>query len=189
VKFCDIWHDITDANDEEAYQILQGKLQPFMVNWLIEEQEKRKVRAPKALVSQIDGVTSETLGHNIETAIGEKPRQVGEKPNGDYIVECRDQKQLQKLMAMNGKKLRGGKYMRIQKLEQHLSTPETFEFIGRKLETRDKVDSCLRTHPGGGYNKAQREVRGGGARTPQQVPGLTHRPEIIHPELRPTLRG
>jgi hypothetical protein len=140
VKFCDIWHDITDANDEEAYQILQGKLQPFMVNWLIEEQEKRKVRAPKALVSQIDGVTSETLGHNIETAVGEKPRQVGEKPNGDYIVECRDQKQLQKLMAMNGKKLRGGKYMRIQKLEQHLSTPETFEFIGRKLETRDKVD-------------------------------------------------
>ena len=54
VTFCDIWHDITDANDEEAYQILQGKLQPFMVNWLIEEQEKRKVRAPKALVSQID---------------------------------------------------------------------------------------------------------------------------------------
>jgi hypothetical protein len=39
--------------------------------------------------------------------------------------------------------------MRIQILEQHLSTPETFEFIGQKLETRDKVDSCLRTHPGG----------------------------------------
>ncbi len=39
-SFCEIWHDMPESNEVEAYQILLAKLPTFVTSWVVEEQEK-----------------------------------------------------------------------------------------------------------------------------------------------------
>ena len=87
VKFMDIWDDVPGAGDEEAYQILVAKIPSFALQWVIEEQEKRKARTPKANIGPLQGVTPAELETSLEAWTGNRPRYTKETTPGNFTVE------------------------------------------------------------------------------------------------------
>jgi hypothetical protein len=170
VKFMDIWHDVPGANDEEAYQTVTSKLPPFIMTWVVEEQEKRKHRTPKVAIGPFQDVTPQDVLHTVQQWVGTKPRGIMAKGEGMYVIELGSETQQQALLALNGKKIRGGNEMKVQKMDQHLTVVELFDHVERKLIVRDKVGTSNRWGSQWGTTQRQRASSSDRAEEPEETP-------------------
>ena len=170
VKFMDIWHDVPGANDEEAYQTVISKLPPFIMTWVVEEQEKRKHGTPKEAIGPFQGVTPQDVLHTVQQWVGTKPRGIVAKGEGMYVIELGSETQQQAILALNGKKIRGGNEMKVQKMDQHLTVVELFDHVERKLIVRDKVGTSNRWGSQWGTTQRQRASSSDRAEEPEEMP-------------------
>ena len=140
VKFLDVWGDIDEASPEEAYQMFMGKMPQFIGNWVIEEQERRRRKAPKILVSPVIAAAQQ-IRDNMEEMAGDIPRKVTDKGAGLWLIEFADEEPIHKMLELNGKKLRGGSVLKVVRLEEKLTVEEAMIEIERKFSVREKQDS------------------------------------------------
>ena len=85
VKFMDIWSDIPDASAEETYQMMIGKMPQFICNWIIEEQEKRRKKAPKVMISPIVA-SLVRMRESLYDLARERPREIVDRGQGACLM-------------------------------------------------------------------------------------------------------
>jgi len=153
IKFYDIWSDIPQANEEEAYQTLIGKLPDFIMAWVIEEQEKQKFRKPQVIISPLVGMGEVQIAQSLQAIIGVKPRAVGRRNASEVVVELSDPTEISKTLLLDGKKIQGGTTLKVVKNDQHLTVEQLFNQVGKKLMTRMKVDINYKSKEGWGKRK------------------------------------
>ncbi len=73
-------------------------------------------------------------------------------------------------MALNGKKIRGGNDIKVQKMDQHLTVVELFDHVERKLIVRDKVGTSNRWSSQWGTTQRQRASSSEKAEEPEEMP-------------------
>ncbi len=118
IKFMDIWHDIPTANQEGASQMIMRKMPPFISNRFIEEHERRRFKAPKVCIAPMENVTRENVSESIENMIGRRPRDVFKLNEKTFVAEFFEDAPILALLAFNGKELRDGMVLKIQRSEQ-----------------------------------------------------------------------
>ncbi len=82
------------------------------MTWVVEEQEKRKHRTPKVAIGPFQGVTPQDVLHTVQQWVGTKPRGIVAKGEGMFVIELGSE---HALLALNGKKIRGGNEMKVQR--------------------------------------------------------------------------
>ena len=167
IKFMDIWHDIPKANQEESYQILMGKMPNFITNWIIEEQERQRRKAPRITISPMVGVDRNQVMDSIGDMTGQRPKDAWKMDGNTYVVEFTENRPILSLLGSNGKRLRGGSILKIERMEQKLSVAEIFDHVEWKFNTIEKQSANHRQ----GFKRQEREVKAnakeGGVPSPQ----------------------
>ena len=107
VKFLDIWHDLPSTGADEAYQMLIEKMPPFIINWIVDEQEKRKFRAPKATISPFSDMTRTEILDSIEELIEIRPKDAWVKERDTLVLQFETERPIQILLGLKGKRIQG----------------------------------------------------------------------------------
>ena len=172
IKFLDIWHDLPSTSvAEEAYQLLIEKLPPFESNWVVEEQEKRNLRAPKATISPMGNKTRAEVMQGIEELIEVRPKDAWSNKPGTWVLQFDTERPVQELIAFKGKKLRGAtEPLKITRLDAKLNVMELFDHVERKFNTKAKQYALNRLQKG--FKKQIREV---GDQSPSRISTFTAR--------------
>jgi hypothetical protein len=140
------------------------------MTWVVEEQEKRKHRTPKVAIGPFQDVTPQDVLHTVQQWVGTKPRGSMAKGEGMYDIELGSETQQQALLALNGKKIRGGNEMKVQKMDQLLTLVELFDHVERKMIVRDKVGTSNRWGSQWGTTQRQRASSSDRAEEPEKTP-------------------
>ena len=74
------------------------------------------------------------------------------------MIEFSKEEDIQKMLCLNDRKLRGGTPLRVQQVNQYMTVMEVFEWVGRKFAIRDKVDHTQK-YQGGGNQRRERETK------------------------------
>jgi hypothetical protein len=156
-KFNNLCHDIASIGPEEAYQILVEKFPPFIVNWMVEEQDKRNRRSPKVTISPLGEATKREVQDCIEQLIEERPRDAWVLTAGKWVLQFDAERPIQKLVSLSGKKLRGSdQVLKIAKLAEKMTIEEIFQHIENKFSTRAKQQALNKTAKLNNNNKKYR---------------------------------
>jgi hypothetical protein len=165
-KFNNLCHDIASIGPEEAYQILVEKFPPFIVNWMVEEQDKRNRRSPKVTISPLGEATKREVQDCIEQLIEERPRDAWVLTAGKWVLQFDAERPIQKLVSLSGKKLRGSdQVLKIAKLAEKMTIEEIFQHIENKFSTRAKQQALNKTAKLNNNNK-KIPARGVASRSP-----------------------
>ena len=147
-----------EAIEDEAYQILLAKLPTFVTTWVVEEQEKRKFKSPKVILGPMPGYEESEVSLSVETRLGQRPRRIEKRQNHTFVIEFTKEEDIQKMLCLNGRRLRGGTPLRVQQVNQYMTVMEVFEWVGRKFAVRDKVDHTQK-YQGGGHQRRERVTK------------------------------
>ena len=78
-------------------------------------------------------VTRENVSESIENMIGRRPRDVFKLNEKTFVAEFAEDAPILALLAFNGKKLRDGTVLKIQRSEQKMTVAEIFDHVERNL--------------------------------------------------------
>jgi len=156
--------DVKDATPHESYRTLMEKLPPFMVNWVVEEEEKMRQKRPTVALSGLPGLGVQGISRNIEHWIGVPPREITPIAGDAFLVRFEDVSHMTKMLKFNGRQTSaGGHKISVRETDLHLPTEGIFRLIEAKLLLREKSEAFQNGKESGGssQNRSSRgEVKG-----------------------------
>ena len=81
VRFCEIWHDVPEANEDEAYQILLENCQLSLHPGGLKNRKKRKFKSPKVMLGPMPGYETDEDSLIVETRLGQRPHRTEKRGN------------------------------------------------------------------------------------------------------------
>jgi hypothetical protein len=146
--------DVKDVTPHEGYRMLMEKLPAFMVNWVVEEEEKLRQKRPTVAISGLPGMGVQGLVRNIEHWIGVTPREITPIGGDAFVVRFEDISSITKLLKFNGRQTSSGHHkISVRETDLHLPTEGIFRLIEAKLLLREKSEAFQNGKESGGNSQ------------------------------------
>ena len=141
VNFLACADEVRDATPQEVRRQLMQKIPPFMKTWVVEMEQKKEREHPIVQLTFVDGLTEANILAMVQGLIGQVPDKVQIIGRGVYRITFGTKDAAKKLLALHMRELREfPQPLKVQSVEQLLTTLEIFEVINEKLVGRERVD-------------------------------------------------
>ena len=144
VDFRTIWMEVKDANPSEARRKLLSKMPQYMVQWVMEAQDRKNKERPWVLLTGVDDYSAEEMQESMKVALGFAPHKVEIKGAGRYLLQFENLAQLDKALTLNGRAVVGRDIkISVSVVEQMLGVEEIIRLVEGKLATKEKVENLV----------------------------------------------
>ena len=122
--------------------MLMDKIPSFMVNWVMEEEEKMAKNRPTVKFVGSAEMSIHDVVRSVQGLIQVAPKEVTSIASGGFLLRFDNVSLVQKLVELNGRKI-SGTYKKIQVKETNLHLPmeSIFRFVESKLQLREKSEA------------------------------------------------